>query len=132
MFMNFLIECWFYLHEAKVWWQIAAIALCISASYFISRSLRRRVPTDTSHLDNGAQESITSLYFPTVLFLFLFLGKLILLTWENDYLLSLLLPIVGSLVLIRFGIYLSRRIFARNHQITNLHLFIERLFSTGV
>jgi len=132
MFMSFLIDFWFYLHEAKVWWQIVVIALCLVASRLISRYLCRRFTTDTGFPDVVSAKLITSIYFPAVLFVLLCIGKLILLTWENDRLLSLLIPIVGSLAVIRFGTYLSRRIFAHSHQINSLHLFIERIFSTGV
>jgi len=134
MFMNFLINFWLDLHEAQVWWQIIVIALCVLTSYFFSQFLRRRffIDTNFSEADDIAAQSLISLVFPATLLVFLCVGKLILLNWENAYLLTLLIPIVGSLVLIRFGIYLSRRIFARNYSISSLHLLIEKMFSAGV
>ncbi|PRC92073.1 mechanosensitive ion channel family protein [Solimicrobium silvestre] len=134
MLINLLSDFWTDLHETRVWWQIAVVTLCVLASYFISRLLRKRFPIDVSYspAETLAAQAFSRILFPAILWGFLYLGKLVLLKWQHVYLLSLLIPIFGSLALIRFGNYLSRRIFARSTNIGNVHLLIEKIFSWGV
>lgn len=134
MLMNLLANIWLDLHEPKVLWQLAVAALCVLASYFVSHTLRRRFPADNNHseADVITAQLFEKMWFPIVLFVFLYMAKFILFQWQHVYILSLLIPMSGAWALVRFGIYLSRRIFAHSHAISSLHLLIEKVFSLGV
>ena len=134
MLMNLLTNIWLDLHEPKVLWQLGVAALCVLASYLIAQALRRRFQTGNNHseADVITEQLFVKMWFPIVLFLFLYLGKSILFQWQHIYLFSLLIPLCGAWALVRFGLYLSRRIFVRSQAISSLHLLIEKLFSFSV
>ncbi len=134
MILDLLIDFWADLHETRVWWQIAVVTLCILVSYVLARIIRKSFPIDPNASASEAQIGFTfgRLIFPSLVWAFLFVAKLLLLKYQHVYLLSLLIPIFGSLALIRFGIYLSRRIFSSSTEISALHLLIEKIFSTAV
>ncbi|MET3105218.1 small-conductance mechanosensitive channel [Oxalobacteraceae bacterium GrIS 2.11] len=134
MLFNLLTDFWSDLHETKVWWQIAVVTLCILLSYLTSRFLRQRFPIDPnlSAAETQIAQAFFRLIFPGMVWACLFLAKLLLAKHQHVYLLTLLIPIFGSLALIRFGIYLSRRIFSGSAQVSGAHLVIEKTFSWGV
>lgn len=119
------------LHDVRAWWQIAVFAVCIGASYLASRVVRRRFPIDqsASAADQQVAQTFFRLIFPTLAWASLYLSKLVMLKYQHTNLLALSIPIFGSLALIRFGIYLSRRIFASSIEIGPVHLLIEKIFS---
>ena len=131
---NLLSDFWSDINDIRVWWQIAAVVLCVASSFLLSRSIRKRFPIDLT--GSGAEIRVSHTFFrmifPSLLWLFLFLIKLVMVKYQHVYLLSLLIPIIGSLALIRFGIYLSRRIFASAIEISGIHLLIEKMFSSIV
>ncbi len=131
MLITLFTDFWSDLHELRVWWQIAGVCVCALLSYLMARLVNRYTQPDDGM---SAQEVLTAqtfsrTIFPATFWLLLFIGKLLLHKWQHVYLLSLLIPIVGSLALIRFGIYLSRRIFANSTQIGAFHQSIEKLFT---
>ena len=132
--LTLLSDFWTDLHETRVWWQIAVVTLCVTLSYFATRLVRHRFPIDVDASPSEAQVAHTffKIPFPGFVCLLLFIGKLIMQKHQPVHLLALLIPIFGSLALIRFGIYLSRRIFSNSTEISAVHLLIEKLFSWGV
>jgi small-conductance mechanosensitive channel len=134
MLFNLLADFWTDLHETRVWWQIAVVTFCILLSYLFSRFVQRRFPIDPAASPSEAQIAYTffRLIFPSFVWALLFIAQHVLVKYQHVYLLSLLIPIFGSLALIRFGIYLSRRIFASSTEIGAAHLLIEKLFSWAV
>jgi len=132
--MNLLTNIWLDLQEPKVLWQLGVAALSVLASFLVSKALRRRFSTENNHSEADAitAQLFARMWFPIVLFVFLYMGKFVLFQWQHIYLLSLLIPLCGAWALVRFGLYLSRRIFARNHTISSLHLLIEKIFFLGV
>lgn len=132
--MNLLNELWADLQQLTTWWQIGVALLCWIASYFVSQFLQRRLPinTNVSEADLVVAQSFSNIRFPGVFWAFLLLGELSLSHWQTVQWLALLTLIVGSFALVRFGIYLSRRIFMRHREMSSVHLFIEKLFSSGV
>jgi len=131
---NLIADSWTDLHETRVWWQIAVVTLCILLSYVIARSLRARFPVD-AHAQASEKEvaqTFLRILFPGLMWGLLFICKILLLKYQHVYLLTLLIPIFGSLALIRFGIYLSRRIFGNGAEIGAIHLLLEKMFSWAV
>jgi small-conductance mechanosensitive channel len=134
MIFTLLTNFWTDLHETHVWWQIAVVTSCILVSFLLARVLRRRFPVDpnASASESLIGQTFLRLLFPALAWLTLFVSKLFLLKYQHVYLLSLLIPMFGSIALIRFGIYLSRRIFANSAQIGAAHLLVEKIFTWGV
>lgn len=134
MLENFLTNFWAELHKSNVWWQIVVVTFCVVMSYLVSHSLRKRFPVDVNSLPSEilAAQSFQNMMFPALLWVFVYIGKLILSNVQHPYLLILLIPILASTALIRFASYLTRRIFARNHEIGSTHLLIEKIFSWAV
>lgn len=131
MIFGLLANFWSDLHETRVWWQIAVVILCILLSHLLSLFIKRRFPLDlnVSAAESQVGHTFFRLIFPGFVWVFLFIAKLCLSKYQHVYLLSLLIPIFGSLALIRFGIYLSRRIFAKSTEIGAAHLLMEKIFS---
>ncbi len=134
MFNTLFTNFWTDLHDTKVWWEIGAVTVCVVASYLVSMFLRRRFPVDVSPTepDKVSSKLFTNMLFPMVMAACLYIAKYTLSGWHHVYLISLLIPIFNALALTRFGLYLSRRIFATGSQIAGVHLFIERVFFWGV
>jgi len=132
--LTLLTNFWADVHDIQVWWQIAAAVLCILSSYGISRLLKQRFPIDSSLSASESRVAHTFflIVFPGIAWALLSVGKLVLARFHHVHLLSLLIPIFGSLALIRFGIFLSRRIFSNKSEIGAIHLLIEKIFSWGV
>lgn len=132
--LTLLSNFWADVHDIQVLWQIAVVALCLLLSYVLSKLLRLRFPIDPnlSVSESKVAHTFFSIMAPSFAWAFLLLGKLVLIRFHHVHLLSLLIPIFGSLALIRFGIFLSRRIFSNKSEIGAIHLLIEQIFSWAV
>jgi len=64
--------------------------------------------------------------------LLIYAAKLLLQKWQHVHLLKLLLPILGSLTLIRFAYYVLRRIFTKDGTVGSFLAFFERVFAVLV
>ena len=108
-------------------WQIGAIVLCIGLGWTLARVLRASfVSRDPPPLaGNFGIESFSRVLAPLMILLLLALSKYVLAKWQHVHLLGIALPIVGSLVVIRFGFYLLRRVFARRGHM----LAFEKIFA---
>jgi len=134
MLIKLLADIWSDLHDPNSLWQFAVMVLALTSSYFLAHFLRQRFPVDprSAEVDVIAAQSFTNMFFPILLFVFLCIGKFILLHWQHVYLLSLFIPIAGAWASMRLGIFLSRRIFVRDDKIGRLHLAIEKIFCWAV
>lgn len=122
------------LKETTIWWQVGVAALSLSLGYLLAYLWHRNFPADERATIAEARiaRSFKRVMFPALSWGLMFLGKQLLHKFQHVHLLGLVLPILGSLALIRFGVYLSRRIFSRNAEVGDLHVLLERIFSWGV
>ena len=127
-------DFWPDLKETTIWWQVGVVALSMLLGYALSYVWYLRFPIDESASIAEARiaRSFQRVMFPTLSWGLMFLGKNLLHKFQHVHLLGLVLPILGSLALIRFGVYLSRRIFSRSAEVGDLHVLLERIFSWGV
>ena len=134
MLLDLLSDLFADLHDTKVLWQIGVVVFCALLSAGLSRIFRRRFPANPQRtgVKKLGVETFSRVVLPFSLWLFLYVGKEILSKWQHVHLLSLLIPIFGSLALIRFGLYLSRRIFARSGDVGAFLLLFEKAFSAIV
>ena len=104
MLIDFISDTLNDLHETRVLWQVGVVIVCILFSVSFSRAIRRQFPIDPHHtgVRKLGAETFYRIIFPLLLWVSLFLGKVILSKWQHVNLLKLLIPIAGSLALIRF------------------------------
>ena len=111
--------------------QIAAVLVCVVFAWFISFLLKTafsKVDPSSASIKLGMQ-SFSRVMFPTLIFVFLFLAKVILGKWQHTNLLRLLIPVVASFALIRLVFYVVRQAFAREGKIGRLLAFFEKTFA---
>ena len=108
-------------------WQIGAIVVCIALGWALARALRTAfVSREHGHLPgNFGVESFARVLTPLMILLLLAISRYVLAKWQHVHLLGIALPVVGSLVVIRFGFYLLRRVFARRGHM----LAFEKIFA---
>ncbi|MFZ6760542.1 mechanosensitive ion channel family protein [Undibacterium sp. Ji50W] len=117
--------------QPDFYWQVGVVLFCVGLAWVLSRTLRRGVTTKETDSDvvKLGVESFTRVLSPALALIFILIAKVILGKWQHTYLLTLLVPIIGSLALIRFGFYVVRRTFARDGYIGNLLTVFEKLFA---
>lgn len=112
------------------YWQIATVALCLTLAWYFSRLLRSWFAGDTSHgVMKLGVESFSRVIAPVLALVFVAIAQVILSRWQHTHLLSLLIPVLGSLAIIRFGFYVIRQTFARDGQIGRVLANFERIFA---
>lgn len=113
------------------YWQIATVTLCLALAWYFSRLLRNWFGSDGN--ERGVMklgvESFARVIAPVLALSFVAIAKIILNRWQHTHLLSLLIPVLGSLAIIRFGFYVIRQTFARDGQIGKVLANFERLFA---
>ncbi|MFZ6722570.1 mechanosensitive ion channel family protein [Undibacterium sp. Ji49W] len=117
--------------QPDFYWQVGVVLFCVGLAWVLSRTLRRSVATKETDSDvvKLGVESFTRVLSPALALVFILIARAILAKWQHTHLLTLLLPIIGSLALIRFGFYVVRRTFARDGYIGNLLAVFEKLFA---
>jgi small-conductance mechanosensitive channel len=119
------------LRDPRIVWQVGTVLLCLGLAWLFARILRKYF--DTSETQSGVVklgvESFSRVLQPLLALVFIEAGRAILSKWQHVNLLSLLIPLIGSLALIRFGFYVFRRVFAREGQISGFLAMFEKLFA---
>ena len=134
MAFSVFADFWPDLNETRIWWQVGVALLSVLLGYLLARLVQWRFPVDETAEVAEARitRSFMRVMFPALSWALMYLGKVVLHKFQHVHLLSLLLPIIGSLALIRFSVYLSRRIFSRSAEAGDVHILLERIFSWGV
>ncbi|MES2933421.1 MAG: mechanosensitive ion channel domain-containing protein [Pseudomonadota bacterium] len=122
------------LRDPGVIWQICAVSVCLLLGWWLARFLRGSiVSTDTQpRVIRLGVDSFSRALSPLITVLLLVIAKYILIGWQNVNLLRLAIPVVGSLALIRFALYVLRRIFAQEGRVGNALSLFEKLFASLV
>jgi small-conductance mechanosensitive channel len=119
------------LHEPQVAWQIGTVLLCFLLAWSLARVMRKAF--DARAAQSGmvklGMESFTRVLQPMLATLFIVIARVILQHWQHVNLLSLLIPLIASLALIRFGFYVVRRTFSREGRIGSVLAIFEKLFA---
>lgn len=106
-----LFDLWDDLHQPLVLWQVATLLLCLGAAWFADsyfRQRRLRAGTPDSLILQVIQRGMQRLIFPLVALALVWLARPILEQWHNTNLLSLALPLLGSLAAIRMVMFALR------------------------
>jgi len=128
------LDLWLEVRTAGFIWQAAIVAASVLLSLLLSRLLLRWGSTQhrAVPLQDSQGRSLHSMMWPIAAFAILALARMVFLKWQPAPLLTLALPVVGSLALVRLVFYLLRRVFMRNGSAGNFLLAFERLFAALV
>lgn len=127
-------DVWNDLQHPAVFWQIAAIALCVAVSWGAARLLQPRLSLHDrrQRLQQLGVDGIAPALWPLLALLLIWLARWLLGLWQEVNLLRLAFALIGSFALIRLALYVLRRIFVRGGRISAAQLMIERGFATLV
>ncbi|MBC3918341.1 mechanosensitive ion channel [Undibacterium sp. CY18W] len=117
--------------QPDFYWQVAVVLFCFGLAWTLSRAFwRSMAPKESDPEDVKLRvQNFPRVLSPILSLVFILIAKVILGKWQHTHLLSLLIPIIGSLALIRVGFYIVRRTFARDGYIGNLLAVFEKLFA---
>lgn len=107
-----LADLWGDLKQPDLLWQIAAIAACMLVAWAMSRMARVKTSGEQSAAVRCGAGGFNRIIFPLVVVGLLFAARAVLSRWGNSHLLSVAIPVFGSLAGIRFLVYLLRMGFA--------------------
>lgn len=125
---------WSEIRTAGFIWQTVAVAASILLSLLLSRLAVRwsSAQGGTIASEDNQSRSVHSMLWPIAAFAILAAARMAFLRWQPAPLLTLALPVVGSLALVRLVFYLLRRVFMRNGSAGGLLLSFEKVFATLV
>jgi small-conductance mechanosensitive channel len=113
--------------QPDFWWQCLALALCLAVAYGLARAFRQHAVASPSE-HRFSQGGLKRLIFPLSALLLVFVSRAILKTWHPVNLLSVALPLLSSLAVIRAVFYALRVSFRSSAWVVNF----ERVFSSVV
>lgn len=118
------------LQQARVIWQLVAIAICIGIGWGTTRVVQRRVKErEQSSLVGRTMRPLSTVLAPLLAVALLLLSKPLLGSWMNVSLLRLAIALLGSFALIRAVFYVLRRVFARNGNVGSFLQLFEKVFA---
>jgi hypothetical protein len=128
------LDLWSEVRTTGFLWQAIAVAASILLSLLLSRLVVRCGSAQSRTADTEASQarSVHPMLWPIAAFALLAAARMAFLKWQPAPLLTLALPIVGSLALVRLVFYLLRRVFMRNGNAGGLLLGFEKVFATLV
>jgi small-conductance mechanosensitive channel len=118
------------LSDPNVLWQVGAIAGCVAAGWLLARAVRNAwLKRDGSALVRFGIESFARILSPLLIVCFIIGAKAVMANYMNVALLKVAVPVFTSLVLIRMGFYLVRRVFARHGKVGATIATFEKIFA---
>ncbi len=130
-FSNLLEPAWIDLQSPQVAWQIAVLFFCFVLAWAAGRALRlSRVEADG--IWKFGVGGLRRILFPVVALIPLTLGIGLLKRWIEVDLLRLFVPLLVSLLLVRFFFYLLRHVFARGSVVRTFERAIATLVWGGL
>jgi small-conductance mechanosensitive channel len=131
---NLLADLFDDLHTTQVLWEFALVFACLGLGWFLSRVLTRVfAATDPeSDLHRMRAKRFSHVLTPLLMLVLIIMVRPIFAKWHHTHLMNLIVPLLGSLVLIRFGFYVLRRTFLTEGSIRNYLGVIEKVFAAMV
>ena len=111
-FENLLVDLWGDLTQPDLLWQIVALIACMLVAWALSRAVRVKTTEDQPAAVRLGAGGFNRIIFPLVVVGLLFGARAVLSRWGHAHLLSVAIPVFGSLAGIRFLVYLLRLGFA--------------------
>lgn len=122
--MTELEALWTDLHSPQIWAELGVLALCATLAWALTWALRRSHRSEHQSILFG-DRLVDGLMLPSLLWLFAYLAKLLLLKAQHVPVLKVALPILASLVVIRLTARVLRAVFPHSP----LARLIERVVS---
>ncbi len=122
------------LNDPGVAIQLGSILVCMLVGWGLSRVVRNQIARRTQQpsVVQFGVDSFSRILGPLLIVLLLFLTKLVLVQWQSVKLVSIALPIFGSLAIIRLAVYVLRRVFSHHGRIGSVISTFEKIFATLV
>jgi len=115
---DLLGDLWRYLQQPDVPWQAGALLLCLGLAFLAGRLVRGRIEHGVAVSDASAwrfgRGGLKRVTFPLVALLLVLLARALLRQWIHVNLLTLALPLLGSLAMIRVVFYVLRHTFGNS------------------
>ncbi len=115
---SLLGDLWRYLQQPDVLWQTGALLLCLMVAFFADRMVRGRMGHGGAAIAESAwrfgQGGLKRITFPLVALLLVLLARALLRQWIHVNLLSLAVPLLSSLAMIRAVFYVLRHSFGNS------------------
>jgi small-conductance mechanosensitive channel len=111
-FGGLLIELWSDLQQPDVLWQIGVLALCLLCGWGMARRVRGGIGERREGLKGLGQRGLKRVVFPVTTLVLVWLARGILAQWHHVNLLSLAIPLLGSLAVIRLVFVALRHSFS--------------------
>jgi len=124
---NLLGEFWRYLQRPDALWQLGVLSLCLGFANFASYLVRRRAISQRQAWRLG-QGGLKRLTFPLLALVLVLLARELMRHSLNVHLLSLAVPLLGSLAVIRAVFYVLRHSFGNSGWLASF----ERFFALSV
>ncbi|MFA7269295.1 MAG: mechanosensitive ion channel domain-containing protein [Sterolibacterium sp.] len=125
--LNLFADLWRYLQQPDALWQIGVLLLCLALAFFASDQVRRRTLSQPQAWRLG-QGGLRRLTFPLLALVLVILARAMLRHHLNVELLSMAVPLLGSLAAIRAVFYVLRRSFGNSVWLASF----ERFFALTV
>ncbi|MFZ6648423.1 mechanosensitive ion channel family protein [Undibacterium sp. TJN25] len=112
-------------------WQIVALLACWGLGWYVARFLTMLFTKkgEQSNADKLRVDRFFHTLQLVLVLLFILVARVVLGKWQPVHLLTVLIPLIGSLALIRFGFYVFRRTFVRGGQIGTFLGLFEKFFA---
>ena len=104
-------DLWRDLQGPAILWQAGTLVLCVALAWWIARLLHWRAPEDSGEAVKRGAAVYRRLVFPLLAMLLLIAGRAVLGHWHETNLLSVAIPLFGSLAGIRLLVYMLRLAF---------------------
>lgn len=106
-----LLDLWNDLHDVRVLWQLAVIAISLGVAWWASGRIAARVPgpDETVRFTVGG---LQRLQFPVTALILVLVGRAALKFWQPVNLLNVAVPLLTALAVVRVVLYALRRVFA--------------------
>jgi small-conductance mechanosensitive channel len=101
-------DLWGDLQEPAILWQAGTLLLCVGLAWSLARVLQWRAPEGSREALKYGAAAFRRVVFPLLAMLMLVAGRALLGGWHKTNLLSVAIPLFGSLAGIRFAVYLLR------------------------
>lgn len=128
------LELWSAVRTAGFIWQAVAVAASLLLSLLFSRMVLHWSSAHSRAVaaKHGQAGSAHSMLWPIAAFAILAAVRIVFLKWQAAPVLTMALPVVGSLALVRLVFYLLRRVFVRDGNAGGMLLSFEKVFATLV
>lgn len=109
------LELWSDLRQPAILWQVLALSACLLLAWLVQRAalqrLARRQEGEVSTRYRLGRGGLRRVMFPLVALALVFLARALLKPYQHVHLLSLALPLLASLAVIRLVVYALRQAF---------------------